>query len=97
MNYVYLAIAIVLGLIAGYILLQIEKIRNRANALFLEAEKHIDDDKLEYVASNLYDRLPSVIRLFLSFEGFVIIVQQIYDKTRNLAEDLLNDGKFNGK
>ena len=97
MNYVYLAIAMILILIAGYILLQIEKIRDRANALFLEAEKHIDDDKLEYVASNLYDKLPNIIKLFLNYEGFKVIVQKIYDKTRRIARDLLSDGKFNGK
>ena len=97
MDYVYLVIAIILVLIAGYILLQIEKIRDRANALFLEAEKHIDEDKLNYVASNLYDRLPSIVKLFLYYEGFKVIVQKIYDKTRKIARDLLSDGQFNGK
>lgn len=97
MNYVYLIIGILLILLGCYILLQIKAIRNRANALFLEAEKHIDEDKLNYVASNLYNRLPSYICFFLSYESFEVIVQKIYDKTRELAEDLLNDGKFNGK
>lgn len=49
MNYVYLAIGIILILIAVYVLLQIKAIRGRANALFLEAEKNIDEDKLNYV------------------------------------------------
>lgn len=97
MNYIYLTIGIVLILVASYILLQIKSIRNRANALFLEAEKHIDEDKLNYVASNLYNRLPAYICFFLSYESFEVIIQKIYDKTRAIAKDLLNDGKFNRK
>lgn len=97
MEYVYLIIGIIVVLIGCYILLQVKAIRDRANALFLEAEKHITDDKLEYVASNLYNCLPSVVRLFLNYEGFKVIVQKIYDKTRKIARDLLSDGKFNGK
>ena len=97
MNYVYLIVGIILILGATYVLLQIKSIRDRANALFLEAEKHITDDKLEYVASNLYNCLPSIVRLFLNYEGFKVIVQKIYDKTRKIARDLLSDGKFNGK
>ena len=97
MGYVYTALGIILTLIATYVLLQVKSIRDKAQALFLEAEKNIDDNKLEYVAGNLYDRLPTIIRLFLNLDGFVVIVQKIYDKTRSLAQDVLNDGKFNGK
>ena len=97
MNYIYLTIGIILILVATYVLLQIKSIRDRANALFLEAEKYIDEDKLNYVASNLYNRLPAYVCFFLSYESFEVIVQKIYDKTRKLAKDLLNDGKFNGK
>ena len=97
MEYVYLIIGIIVVLIGCYILLQIKAIRDRANALFLEAEKHIDEDKLNYVASNLYNRLPSYITFILSYGSFEVIVQKIYDKTREIAKDLLNDGKFNGK
>lgn len=97
MEYVYLILGIIVVLIGFYILLQVKVIRDRANALFLEAEKNITEDKLEYVAHNLYDRLPSIVKLFLNPEGFTVIVQKMYDKTRKIAEDLLNDGKFNGK
>lgn len=97
MEYVYLTLGIIVILIGCYILLQIKAIRNRANALFLEAEKNITEDKLEYVASNLYECLPNIVRLFLNYDGFLVIVQKIYDKTRKIAKDLLNDGKFNGK
>ena len=97
MNYVYMISGIVLALIAAYVLLQVKGVRDKANALFLEAEKNITDDKLEYVAYNLYDKLPSIVRLFVNPEGFIVIVQKIYDKTRRLAQDVLNDGKFNGK
>ena len=66
MEYVYLITGIIVVLIGCYILLQVKAIRDRANALFLEAEKHITDDKLEYVASNLYNCFPSGIRVFLN-------------------------------
>lgn len=97
MEYVYLIVGIIVVLIGCYILLQVKGIRDKANALFLEAEKNITEDKLEYVAYNLYDKLPSIVKLFLNPEGFIVIVQKMYDKTRKIAEDLLNDGKFNGK
>jgi hypothetical protein len=97
MNYVYLIIGIILLLAAIYCLLQIKSIRDKAQALFLEAEKNITEDKLQYVSENLYDSLPAIVRLFLNYEGFDEIVQKIYDKTRRLAEDILSDGKFNGK
>ena len=97
MNYIYLIIGIILILLGLYALLQIKKIRNKANALFLEAEKNIDEYKLQYVSSNLYDSLPYYIRIFLNEEGFTAIVQKIYDRSRKLAKDILSDGKFNGK
>lgn len=97
MEYVYLIVGIIVVLIGCYILLQVKGIRDKANALFLEAEKNITENKLEYVAYNLYDKLPSIVKLFLNPEGFIVIVQKMYDKTRKIAEDLLNDGKFNGK
>ena len=97
MEYVYTSIGVVLALIAIYVLLQVKSIRDKVQALFLEAEKNIDEDKLEYVACNLYDRLPAIVRLFISLGGFMIIVQKIYNKTRKLAKDVLSDGKFNGK
>ena len=97
MNYIFIIIGIILILGGAFVLLQVEKIRIRANALFLEAEKYVDDEKLEYVAKNLYHRLPSYIVFFFSYSSFKVIVQKIYDKTRLLAKDLLNDGKFNGE
>lgn len=77
------------------IIIKVEKIRNRANALFLEAEKYVTNDKLEYVCKNLYTYIPGAFKLFISEELFKEIVQRIYDNTRNLARDLLDDGIIN--
>lgn len=97
MEYLYIVLGLVAAIIAVFLLLQVKAIRDKANALFLEAEKNITKDKLEYVSSNLYYALPSYIRIFLNEEGFYIVVQKIYDKSRKLAKDILNDGKINGK
>lgn len=88
---VALAIAIFL-----FLIIKVEKLRNRANALFLEAEKYVTEDKLQYVCSNLYVYyLPNVAKKFICQELFNEIIQTLYDKTRKLAKDLLDDGKRN--
>ena len=74
-------------------IIKVEKLRNRANALFLEAEKHITEDK--FVCSNLYKYIPNVLKLFLDEQFFKQIVQMIYDNTREVAHDILDDGKLN--
>lgn len=89
-----IAIAVFIFLL---IIVKVEALRNRANALFLEAEKNITEDKLEYVCNNLYTYLPNVLKLFVSEDFFKEIVQVIYDNTRRIARDLLSDGKINGK
>lgn len=78
-----------------FLIIKVEKIRNRANALFLEAEKHVDSNKLQYVCNNLYSYIPGAFRLFINEQLFTEIVQMIYDHTRHLAKDLLDDGKLN--
>lgn len=97
MNYIFIIVGVALVLLGIYILLQVKSIRNKANALFLEVEKNVTDAKLEYVASNLYDFIPIIARVFISYDCFVKILQKIYDKTRAIAKDVLNDGKLNGK
>lgn len=97
MNYIFIIVGVVLILLGIYILLQVKSIRDKANALFLEVEKNVTDAKLEYVAGNLYDFIPTVARVFISYDGFVKILQHIYDKTRDIAKDVLTDGKINGK
>jgi len=76
------------------IIIKVEALRNRANALFLEAEKHITEDKFKYVCENLYEYIPSVVKLFVNEDLFKEIVQMIYDNTREIARDLLDNGKL---
>lgn len=76
-------------------IIKVEKLRNKANALFLEAEKYITEDKLEYVCSNLYIYVPSILKMFVDEKFFRQIVQMIYDNTRKIAHDILDDGKLN--
>lgn len=81
-----------------FVIVKVEKIRNRANALFLQAEKYVTEDKLQYVSENLYEYVTSTIPLigmFIKDELFKEIVQMLYDNTRNLAKDLLDDGELN--
>ena len=77
------------------LIIKVETLRNRANALFLEAEKNITEDKFNYVCENLYGYVPNVAKIFLNEDTFKVIVQKIYDSTRELAKDLLDDGKRN--
>ncbi len=87
-----IALAVFIFLI---MIIKVEKLRNRANALFLEAEKYVTEDKFEYVCSNLYKYIPNVLKLFLDEPFFKQIVQMIYDNTREVAHDILDDGKLN--
>ena len=78
------------------LIIKVEKLRNRANALFLEAEKYVTEDKLQYVCNNLYVcYLPNVAKKFISQDLFTEIIQKLYNSTRSLAKDLLDDGKRN--
>lgn len=93
----YILIGII-GLVVFTILLliiKVEKLRNKANALFLEAEKNITEDKFDYVCENLYMYIPNILKIFIDEELFGKIVQMIYDNTREIAHDLLDDGKLN--
>ena len=88
-----IAIAVFIFLL---LIIKVEALRNKANALFLEAEKHVTEDKLQYVCSNLYIYyLPNVAKKFICQDLFTEIIQLIYDKSRKLAKDLLDDGKRN--
>jgi len=81
-----------------FVIIKVEKIRNRANALFLQAEKYITEDKLKYVADNLYRYVIATvpfIEIFIKDTLFIKIVQYLYDRTRKTAKDLLDDGKLN--
>lgn len=90
-----IALLVIVGLL---IIIKVEKVRNRANALFLQAEKHVTEDKLQYVSDNLYEYVTSTvpfIGMFIKDDLFKEIVQMLYDNTRNLAKDLLDDGELN--
>lgn len=77
------------------VIIKVEVLRNRANALFLEAEKYVTEDKLKYVCDNLYIYIPSVAKMFIDEDLFKEIIQMIYNNTREIARDLLDDGKLN--
>lgn len=95
MEYLIIGIIAVIVFFIMLLIVKVETLRNRANALFLEAEKNITEDKFNYVCENLYDYVPAVIKIFITDDTFVEIVQKIYDSTRQLAHDLLDDGKIN--
>ena len=98
MEYIVIGIISILIFIVLFVIIKYDKIRNRANALFLQAEKHVTEDKLQYVSENLYEYVTATVPfvgIFIKSESFEIIVQKLYDNTRNLAKDLLDDGKLN--
>jgi len=95
MEYILIGGIALLIFVVLLIIIKIEKVRNRANALFLQAEKYVTEDKLQYVCDNLYSYIPSVAQIFITEELFKRIVQGLYDKSRELAKDLLDDGKLN--
>lgn len=77
-----------------FTIIKVEKLRNRANALFLEAEKKIEVGHMEYVCTNLYAYIPNIVKLFVNEELFTNIIQMIYNNTREVARDLLDNGKL---
>ena len=100
MEYIIIGIIALIIFIVLLVILKVKAVRDRANALFLEAEKHITEDKFNYVCENLYSflsstRFGSIITFFLKEKAFNEMIQKLYDKTRNLAKDLLDDGKRN--
>ena len=98
MEYLVISAIALLVIVGLLIIIKVEKIRNRANALFLQAEKYVTEDKLQYVSDNLYEYVTSTvpfIGMFIKDELFKEIVQKLYDNTRNLAKDLLDDGELN--
>ena len=95
MEYIIIGVVALIVFIVLLAIIKVEKLRNRANALFLEAEKNITDSKFNYVCANLYVYLPSFAKLFISDEAFRELVQKLYDSSRELAHDLLDDGKRN--
>lgn len=94
-EYLLIGIIAIIVFIVLILILKVESFRNRANALFLEAEKNVTEDKFQYVYDNLYDYVPTIIRIFITDETFKEIVQFLYDNTRKIAKDLLDDGKLN--
>lgn len=95
MEYLTIAGIAIAVFIFLFIIIKVEVLRNRANALFLEAEKYVTEDKFEYVCSKLYGYIPTILKMFLDAEFFKQIVQMIYDNTREIAHDILDDGRLN--
>lgn len=98
MEYLIIGVIALLVIVGLLLIIKVEKIRNRANALFLQAEKYVTEDKLQYVSDNLYEYVTATIPfigMFIKDEAFRTIVQKLYDETRMLARDLLDDGKRN--
>ena len=95
MEYILIGIIALVVFIILLLIIKVEKLRNRANALFLEAEKNITEEKFDYVCENLYMYIPNILKIFIDEELFGRIVQMIYDNTREIAHDLLDDGKLN--
>lgn len=98
MEYILMGVIALLVFAVLLLIIKVEKLRNRANALFLQAEKYVTEDKLQYVSDNLYEYLTSTvpfIGMFIKDELFKEIVQMLYDNTRGLAKDLLDDGELN--
>lgn len=94
MEYLVISAIALLVMVGLLIIIKVEKVRNRANALFLQAEKYVTDDKLQYVSENLYEYVTSTIPfigMFIKDELFKEIVQKLYDNTRDLAKDLLDN------
>lgn len=89
------------------IMIKVKQIRDRIQALFLQAEKYVTEDKMEYVCENAYNfigginiagiQIGSIITFFLKQDTFNEIVQKMYDETRRIVKDILADGKLDGK
>lgn len=95
MEYIIMISIAIVVFIFLYLIIKVEKIRNIANAMFLEAEKSIEKNKFDYVCNNLYYHMPSIFKTIVNINFFRNIVQMIYDKSRRIAKDLLDDGKYN--
>lgn len=95
MEYILIGAIALIVFIILFLFIKVEALRNKANALFLQAEKYVTEDKLQYVSENLYENAPSIFRLIFNEEDFKELVQMLYNHTRNMAKDLLDDGKLN--
>lgn len=97
-----IALLVIVGLL---ITIKVKQVRDKVHALFLQAEKYVTEDKMEYVCENAYNfistisiariEIGAIITFFLKQETFNEIVQGMYDKSRSLVKDLLDDGELN--
>ena len=96
MEYAVIGAIALIVFIALIVIIKVDKFRIQAGAMFLQAEKYLDDkEKFNYVCSNLYNYLPTIITMFINPELFETIMQKVYDNTRQVANDILDDGKLN--
>ena len=54
MEYIIIGIIALVVFVILLLIIKVEALRNKANALFLEAEKNITKDKFNYVCANIY-------------------------------------------
>lgn len=95
MEYILIGAIALIVFIILFLFIKVDVLRNKANALFLQAEKYVTEDKLQYVSENLYENAPSIFRWVFNEDEFRDLVQMIYDSTRKTAKDLLDDGELN--
>ena len=105
MEYLIIGAIALLVLVGLLIIIKVKQVRDKVHALFLQAEKYVTEDKMEYVCENAYNFLSSItvcsiqiggiITFFLKQEAFNEIAQKMYDKSRSLVKDLLDDGELN--
>ena len=95
MEYILIGVVALIVFIVLFLFIKVDVLRNKANALFLQAEKYVTEDKLQYVSENLYENAPSIFRWVFNEDEFRDLVQMIYDSTRKTAKDLLDDGELN--
>ena len=105
MEYIVIGTIALIVIVALLIIIKVKQVRDKVHALFLQAEKYVTEDKMEYVCENAYNFLSTIsiagieigtiITFFLKQETFNEIVQGMYDKSRSLVKDLLDDGQLN--
>ena len=105
MEYLVIGVIALLVIVGLLIITKVKQVRDKVHALFLQAEKYVTEDKMEYVCENAYNfistisiariEIGGIITFFLKQETFNEIVQKMYDKSRSLVKDLLDDGQLN--
>lgn len=90
-KYLLTAIIIIAIIILLYIVLKINsKFREKAYKLFIYAENHFTEDKMDYCVEQIYNYLPVPFN-FLPAVFYRWLLQKAFDEIK----DLLDDGRIN--